>query len=516
MKCLKDIYPQDPEGTKKLSENNFVLKYKGRTFNLTLSKQGDTLIPELSEELKVRKIKLYDVRSHILFKDCNTMEDIEKKFKQYIINGKVNIVEDHSQYHIVLCKDVSVGEGVSSGDNEKGIVKEILTAQNFIKNKLGKLYESLQENLKKASHYYNDKLRKFKEDINSLQAMLSQFSAEGMNIKETINKVEKLIASRFREVKGDTKNTQFKDVLINKMRGQLKGFKPIDFKINLKNINTILRLQNGLIATANQQGMQILDINKLEIKSVMRYNEINKLILLNNGDLVSSSEHFDCILNKPRTTVDFWKLQNGKFNIKKIYQTDEPINCLASLKQGKFAAGEYELIALFDFNEKHKTYDKAKTFKAHDGDVLTIVQLQDSYFASGSNDETIKLWDYTGRCVLVLKNFGSVFPFLVLSDGKLVVGKNCKAIKIWEPSQIGGYNCSMEITNFQSDITALASFSCYFIISGHQNGSIKIWDITGGYTCINTLMGHSSPVTSIIAFNGDRLVSSCTDIKLWK
>jgi hypothetical protein len=508
MKYLKDILFENPESIDEPSNNIFALRYKGRAFNLTLSKQGDMLIPELSEQLKVRKIKFSDVNTHKLFKDCKTVDDIEAKFKQYITKGKVNIVEDHSQYHIVLCDDVSAEEFPhDSVYNEKVIIKEILTAQNFIKHKLEKLYGLLQESLK---NNYNQ----FERDVNYMEIKLKQFSAEEINIKESISKVEDLIASKLRN---ELRNTKITDILINGIREKFKSFKqPTEIKTNFTKINTMLQLQNELIVTGSHQGVQLLDLSKKEVKLVKRFNEINNLILLTNGDIVSSCENFDYISNKSITAVDRWKLKDDKFRINSIYRTEECIKCLAPLKQGKFAAGLFEQIILFDFSGDLLAYGGTNSFKAHNGDVLCLARLQDSHFASGSSDGMIKLWDYTGRCDAILKNSGVVFPLLVLSDGKLVVGKDCKTIKIWEPSEIRHYYCLKEITDYQSNVTALSSPSCYFIISGHEDGSIKIWDITCDYTCINVLMGHSSSVTSIIVFNGGHMVSSGSDIILWE
>jgi hypothetical protein len=509
MKYLKACFFKNPESIEKPSINKFIFKYKDRTFNLTLSKQGDMLIPELSEEQKVRKIKLSDVNTHKLFKDCKTVEDIEEKFKQYITNGKITIVEDHSQYHIVLCEEPVAKVSPGSVYKEKVIIKEILTAQNFIKNKLEKLHGLLQESLN------NNNYNKIEGDVNYLEIKLKQFAAEEVNIKESISKVENLIVSNLRS---ECRNTKITDILIKGIREKFKSFKQsTEIKTNFTKINTMLQLPNELIATGSQQGIQLLDINKKKVKLVKHNNEINNLILLTNGDIVSISENVD-YLNKSMTAVDRWKLKDGKFSIDYIpvYKTEKRIKCLTSLKQGKFATGLFQLIILFDFSGDLMAYEGIKSFKAHNGDVLCIARLQESYFVSGSSDGTIKLWDYTGRCDVIIKNFGVVFPLLVLSDGKLVVGKDRKTIKIWEPSEIGRYYCLKEITDFQSNVTALSSPSCYFIISGHENGSIKIWDITCDYTCINVLMGHSSPVTSIVAFNGGHVVSSGSDIMLWE
>jgi hypothetical protein len=72
-----------------------------------LNKQDDILYPKLYEELKVRNLSLSDVKRHKSFNDCVSINHVEEKLKQYLIQGKVEIVEDQSKYHLILFDNIS-------------------------------------------------------------------------------------------------------------------------------------------------------------------------------------------------------------------------------------------------------------------------------------------------------------------------------------------------------------------------------------------------------------------------
>jgi len=138
--------------------------------------------------------------------------------------------------------------------------------------------------------------------------------------------------------------------------------------------------------------------------------------------------------------------------------------------------------------------------------------------ASGSYDNTIKLWDVTtGREIGTLKGHSSVVLSVSFSpDGKtLASGSHDKTIKLWdvntgrEINTLKGHNANEVSVNFSPDGKTLAS--------GSRDNTIKLWDITTGRE-IRTLKGHSYGVRSVsYSPDGKTVASGSYDntIKIW-
>ena len=74
-----------------------------------------------------------------------------------------------------------------------------------------------------------------------------------------------------------------------------------------------------------------------------------------------------------------------------------------------------------------------RTLKGHTWYVSSLVVLPTGELASGSWDNTIRVWDTdTGECKQVLKGHtGSVFSLVVLPTGELASGSEDETIRVW-------------------------------------------------------------------------------------
>jgi serine/threonine protein kinase/sugar lactone lactonase YvrE len=140
------------------------------------------------------------------------------------------------------------------------------------------------------------------------------------------------------------------------------------------------------------------------------------------------------------------------------------------------------------------------------------------WLASGSSDQTIKLWDVaSGQSLRTLTGHASsVLEVAFSPDGRwLASGNYDKTVKLWdvatgrEVRTLTGH--TREVTNvvFSPDGRWLAS--------GSDDITIKLWDVATGQN-IRTVTGHTSEVNSV-AFSPDgrwlASGSSDTTIKLW-
>jgi serine/threonine protein kinase len=144
-------------------------------------------------------------------------------------------------------------------------------------------------------------------------------------------------------------------------------------------------------------------------------------------------------------------------------------------------------------------------------------------FASGSNDNTIKLWELqTGK---KLRQFGrwfsghsdSVWNLAFSPDGEILASASWdKTIKLWQV-KTGKKICTL--TSHHNGVNAIAfSPDGQLLASGSSDCTIKITQVNTTYE-INTLIGHEDAVHSL-AFSpdGQFLASASADctIKIWQ
>jgi WD40 repeat protein len=137
--------------------------------------------------------------------------------------------------------------------------------------------------------------------------------------------------------------------------------------------------------------------------------------------------------------------------------------------------------------------------------------------ASGSNDQTIKLWDVAAtREKATLKGHAHWVLSLAFSpDGTLLAsGSHDKTVKLWDvktgedKATLKGHISGVNSVGFSPDGTLLASAS--------QDGTIKLWDVKTGHNKA-TLKGHTGWVNSV-AFSPDGTLASASQdgtIRLW-
>jgi len=137
--------------------------------------------------------------------------------------------------------------------------------------------------------------------------------------------------------------------------------------------------------------------------------------------------------------------------------------------------------------------------------------------ASGSVDNTIKLWDVSiGKLLNTLSGGNYIFSVSFSPDGKtLASGSFDNTIKLWDVSTgrllktLSGHSDSVRSVSFSPDGETLAS--------GSFDNTIKLWDVSTG-KLLNTLSGHRNSVFSVsFSPDGKTLASGSLDktIILW-
>ena len=153
--------------------------------------------------------------------------------------------------------------------------------------------------------------------------------------------------------------------------------------------------------------------------------------------------------------------------------------------------------------------------EGHSEAVAGLCLLPDGRLASGSVDNTIRLWDVaTGAETARLEGHSHrVDALCPLPDGRLASGSGDSTIRLWdvatgaETARLGGYS---------GGVAALCLLPDGRLASGSGDSTIRLWDVaTGAETA--RLEGHSRKVAALCLLPDGRLASGSWDntIRLW-
>ncbi len=120
---------------------------------------------------------------------------------------------------------------------------------------------------------------------------------------------------------------------------------------------------------------------------------------------------------------------------------------------------------------------------------------------SGSDDDTLKLWDLaSGKCLRPLEGHSSFVTSVAFSpDGTQALSGSWETLKLWD---LASGKCLRTFEGHSKWVSSVAfSPDGTQALSGSGDNTLKLWDITSG-KCIQTLEGHAGGVTSV-AFSPD-------------
>lgn len=193
-----------------------------------------------------------------------------------------------------------------------------------------------------------------------------------------------------------------------------------------------------------------------------------------------------------------------------------PVTSLQVLSSGDVASGSYDqTIKIWNIN----TSKCSMTLRGHTAQVSCLKLLPSDHLASGSFDNTIRIWELgTGICLHAMRNsMGRVYCLGLLSSGHLVSGSEEGGIIIWDTVN-GKCLRALQGSLFSRIFTI---YRIQLLPSDHLASSsysevIKIYDTTTG-VCLKTLKGHISPVCCLQLLSSGELASGSDDgeIRIW-
>jgi tetratricopeptide (TPR) repeat protein/Tol biopolymer transport system component len=156
----------------------------------------------------------------------------------------------------------------------------------------------------------------------------------------------------------------------------------------------------------------------------------------------------------------------------------------------------------------------------YEGPVRSVAVTPDGqYVVSGSNDETVRLWELaTGKEVRRFTgDAGWVTSVAVTPDGQYVVsGSNDKTARLWELAT------GQEVRRFTGHEYAVLSVAVtpdgQYVVSGSWDKKVRVWELATGKE-VRRFTGHADWVNSVaVTPDGQYVVSASADktVRVWE
>ena len=183
--------------------------------------------------------------------------------------------------------------------------------------------------------------------------------------------------------------------------------------------------------------------------------------------------------------------------------------------------------------DKIKPFKMANSFLAHNKIIVCMIELENKQIATGSYDNTIKIWDINNQnCENEIIEDGKVFALLEFEPNLLLSAVDKTPDDVQEISQIRSEDIVINLwdlnsansdnkiihsfTGHQLRINCLVKCDDKFFASCSNDGEIIIWDYHLRKK-VHNLYGHADCILCLIRLNNGNLCSGSADktIKIW-
>jgi WD40 repeat protein len=277
---------------------------------------------------------------------------------------------------------------------------------------------------------------------------------------------------------------------------------------NLKTFEFLKNLYGRYINNfENNQKSNNLDQNNLSANpannnvnnDIMLANHINKFTIDNKMPKLNSN--VDEIINQYNEEQKELKLK---------YDYGFPFNNSNSIDLSQNKISELNTL------KSKKEFICTKTFEGHIEKIVSLIQLSSGKIASGSYDNTIRIWNMDSlKEDKIINESGRVFTLLEFEKDKLLAGTSDNVINIWDVNPTNN-SCLFSFSGHELWINCLVKINNLYFASASNDAKIKIWDYYKR-KCLCDLTGHKDCILTLILLKNNYLCSGSADltIKIW-
>lgn len=213
-----------------------------------------------------------------------------------------------------------------------------------------------------------------------------------------------------------------------------------------------------------------------------------------------------CLTEGPSLPVELCNIildYSSEFEGRRTHEITLQWECNAMVEiHGKIALGCSDtMVRVLDL----ASGECVQTLAGHTRKVTVLAVMPDGKLVSGSNDNTVRVWE-NDRCAFALVGHTDwVSALTVLSDGKLASGSWDKTVRVWD---VASSACLLNIFA-GSYVHALAALPDGKLASCSGDDKVRVWKEDG--TCLSTISGHTSMVRTLVLLPDGRLVSCADD-----
>jgi len=270
----------------------------------------------------------------------------------------------------------------------------------------------------------------------------------------------------------DDKSIKLWDLKTQQLIANLKG--------HTQAITAVKFNPNGtILATASDdKTIKLWDIQTLTIiQTLSGHSHAVKSLAFHPHGLLASGSWDKTIKIWDINTGKIWDINTG-LELHTLTGHKLQVNAVAFSPQGEFLASASYDKTVRIWQIQNGKYNLLTTLLGHTWAVLTVAfsPTNQNLLATGSGDNTIKLWDInTGELISTLSGHSwSVVAVAFSTDGKMLIsGSWDKTVKIWQIST------KSEITSLVGHTDSVSSLAISddteLIVSGSTDKTIKLW-----------------------------------------
>ena len=411
---------------------------------------------------KIESVEIHEDDIKIKYK-CSCKENNEK-YLYSIIREEKPKCNEHDKEINFICEDCNkqICEECKNNEHNTHHIKYVINDEiisESINNKISEQKENSKgfDIFSKLNDFYKNLISNIKE-------------SEMKEIDEKIRQIENLNESR--------QNSENESEEKNKTR---ISFEQNDNEINDKQKKDI---------ESQKSDIEI-------IKQIEPENEINKSKNIKQN-FAEKNQKLEKEIPLERQSKD--SFEERKNNSK--YYTNDPYTLLNKNEPDKI-----------------KNYENTKTIKGHENKIVSLIKLNSGYIATGSYDNSIKIWDITkdpNESLISTKHSdGFILCLLELKSNELLAGNSENSIDIFDLNDDSD-NPKKSLKDHQLWLSALVKCDENNFASASNDARIIIWD-SNNKKKLRELLGHTECVLTMILLKDGKLCSGGADnnIIIW-